>query len=181
MHPLKPKLAFAILVLSAGLTGCASFANLPQPTRDDQLGLKSLILVRNLGIGIGGALEHTGRALGSLRPAETARALAPGKLDAFKSKLAKESPGPDLAEYRRLRLEAFLGNVHAPNQVGELYLDGRGVAKNEIEAYAYFNFPRVCGHAEANLQRLAGKLSSKDKLRGQQRTVELQEELDWVR
>ncbi len=181
MHPLKPKLAFAILVLSTGLTGCASFANLPEPTSDDQWGLKSLILVRNSLYLVGELGHRAGGALASLRPAETARALAPGKLDAFMSKLAKESPGPDLAEYRRLRLEAFLGNVHAPNQVGELYLDGRGVAKNEIEAYAYFNFPRVCGHAEANLQRLAGKLSSKDKLRGQQRTVELQEELDWVR
>ena len=170
MHPLKPKLAFAILVLSAGLTGCASLRN-PDA---DQWGLKSLILVGELGHSIGGALT-------SLRPVETARALAPGKLDAFERKLAKESPGPDLAEYRRLRLNAFLGYVHAPNQVGELYLDGRGVAKNEIEAYAYFNFPRACDHAEANLQRLAGELSSEDKLRGQQRTIELQEELDWVR
>ena len=173
MHPLKPKLAFAILVLSVGLTGCASFAALRNPDAD-QWGLKSLILVGELGHSIGGALT-------SLRPVETARALAPGKLDAFERKLAKESPGPDLAEYRRLRLNAFLGYVHAPNQVGELYLDGRGVAKNEIEAYAYFNFPRACDHAEANLQRLAGELSSEDKLRGQQRTIELQEELDWVR
>ena len=174
MHPLKPKLAFAILVLSAGLTGCASLANMPSRPGDSQWGLKSLILVGELGHSIGGALT-------SLRPAETARALAPGKLDAFERKLAKESPGPDLAEYRRLRLNAFLGYVHAPNQVGELYLDGRGVEKDAIEAYAYFNFPRACDHAEANLQRLAGELSSEDKLRGQQRTIELQEELDWVR
>jgi TPR repeat protein len=178
MHPLKPKLAFAMLVLSASLTGCVTGGNLTYkngPPGDDQWFLKSLIWVAELG-------PQIGRALTPDKPAKTAQAHAPGgKLAAFESKLATESPGPDLAEYRRLRLNAFLGDVHAPNQVGELYLGGRGVAKNEIEAYAYFNFPRACEHAEANRQRLAGKLSSEDKLRGQQRTRELQKELDWVR
>ena len=174
MHHHKPKFAFAILVLSAGLTGCVTGGNLTYkngPPRDDQWFLKSLIWVAELGPQI----NKINRALTPAPPAKTTQALA------FESKLAKESPEPDLAEYRRLRLNAFQGDAHAPNQVGELYLEGRGVTKNKIEAYAYFNFPRACDHAEANRQRLAGELSSEDKLRGQQRTIELQKELDWVR
>jgi len=83
-----------------------------------------------------------------------------------------------LARYRRFRLNASLGDAHAPNSLGEFYLTGEDVAKNEIEAYAYFNLPRACGHAEANRQRLVKKLSSADILRGQQRTKELQKELE---
>ena len=83
-----------------------------------------------------------------------------------------------LALLRRFRLNASLGDAHAPNNLGEFYLKGEGVAKNEIEAYAYFNLPRACAHAEANRQRLGAKLSSEDRLRGQQRTKELQKELE---
>ena len=83
-----------------------------------------------------------------------------------------------LALLRRFRLNASLGDAHAPNNLGEFYLKGEGVAKNEIEAYAYFNLPRACAHAEANRQRLGAKLSSGDRLRGQQRTKELQKELE---
>lgn len=83
-----------------------------------------------------------------------------------------------LARYRRFRLNASLGDAHAPNSLGEFYLKGEDVAKDEIEAYAYFNFPSACAHAEANRQRLVKMLSSADMLRGQQRTKELQKELE---
>ena len=74
MHHHKPKFAFAILVLSAGLTGCVTGGNLTYkngPPRDDQWFLKSLIWVAELGPKI----NKINRALTPDKPAKRPRLL----------------------------------------------------------------------------------------------------------
>ena len=54
-----------------------------------------------------------------------------------------------------------------------------GVLKDEIEAYAYYNLAGITYEkARNNLTTLEKKLSPEARLRGQQRTKELQKEIE---
>ena len=70
---------------------------------------------------------------------------------------------------------------HAPCQVylGRCYADGLGVAKDEIEAYAYWNLAQITHEmGRSYLAGLEVNLPPEARLRGQQRTKELQKEIE---
>jgi hypothetical protein len=60
--------------------------------------------------------------------------------------------------------------------MGLCYLGGYGVTKDEVEAYAYFNLPGI-EDIRKLLDRLEKTMSAENVLRGQQRTKELQKEI----
>ena len=63
--------------------------------------------------------------------------------------------------------------------MGYCYVKGEGVAKDEIEAYAYWNLAGVRDEdARSNLAILEMRMSSDARLLGQQRTKQLQKEID---
>jgi TPR repeat protein len=63
--------------------------------------------------------------------------------------------------------------------LGLCYRNGEGVAKNEVEAYAYFNLAGITIEvARKNLAILEKEMSPDARIRGQQRTNELQKEIE---
>ena len=77
------------------------------------------------------------------------------------------------------RKAAEQGDTQAQRYLGQAYEMGEGVAKDDIEAYAYFNLSGITNE-EARTRRVLfeKKLSPEAVLRGQQRTKELQKEID---
>lgn len=77
------------------------------------------------------------------------------------------------------RKAAEQGDAHAQQYLGMAYELGAGVAKDDIEAYAYLNLSGITNE-DARKRRglLEKKLSPDAVLRGQQRTKELQKEIE---
>jgi TPR repeat protein len=77
------------------------------------------------------------------------------------------------------RKAADQGHTPAQLSLGNLYLDGESVSKDEIEAYAYFNLAGITNQdARKALARLEARMTLEDQLKGQQRTKELQKEME---
>jgi len=80
---------------------------------------------------------------------------------------------------RWYRKAADQGDVMAQCNLGFCYDKGTGVAKDEIEAYAYWNLSRITSEsARKNLSILEKKMSPDARLLGQQRTKQLQNEIE---
>ena len=75
--------------------------------------------------------------------------------------------------YRRA---AEQGNAKALTDLGFCYSKGEGVAKDEVEAYAYSNLAGMTSESARQKREffLDEKLSSATVLRGEQRTKEMQ-------
>jgi TPR repeat protein len=77
------------------------------------------------------------------------------------------------------RMAADQGDAGAQFGLGVCYYNGEGVAKDQVEAYAFFN---LAGITEEPARKLADylekRLSPEAVLRGQQRTKELQKEIN---
>ena len=77
------------------------------------------------------------------------------------------------------RKAAEQGSSGAQNNLGYSYANGEGVAKDEIEAYAYYNLAGITNeHARKNLAILEERMSPDARLLGQQRTKQLQKEIE---
>jgi TPR repeat protein len=77
------------------------------------------------------------------------------------------------------RKSAEQGNAHGQLNLGYCYAKGQGLAKDEIEAYAYWNLAGITlEDARINLAILEKKMSSDARLLGQQRTKQLQKEIE---
>jgi TPR repeat protein len=77
------------------------------------------------------------------------------------------------------RKAADQGYANAQRSLGLCYLNGEGVAKDEVEAYAYFNLAQPWSWgASGKLAILEKGMSPDARLRGQQRTKELQKEIE---
>jgi hypothetical protein len=76
------------------------------------------------------------------------------------------------------RKAAEQGDALAQYNLGYSYFYGKGVAKDELEAYAYFNLVGITSEDARKVITLIEKdLSPDARLRGQQRTKELQREI----
>jgi TPR repeat protein len=77
------------------------------------------------------------------------------------------------------RKAADRGHDLAQFELGVCYRNGEGVARNEVEAYAYFNLAGITfERARENLAILEKGMSPDARTRGQQRTKELQKEIE---
>jgi TPR repeat protein len=77
------------------------------------------------------------------------------------------------------RKAAAQGYAEAQIQLGYLYTRGQGVTKDEVEAYAYWSLvPARFQFIRDQLAVLETNLAPDARLRGQQRTKELQKEID---
>ena len=77
------------------------------------------------------------------------------------------------------RKSAEQGNARGQLILGYSYASGEGVAKDEIEAYAYWNLAGITlEDARKNLAILEKKMSPDARLLGQQRTKQLQKEIE---
>ena len=77
------------------------------------------------------------------------------------------------------RKAADQGYDLAQHSLGNCYLYGKGVAKDEVEAYAYFNLAGITEEdARKDLAILDKGMSSDARLRAQQRTKELQNDIE---
>ena len=77
------------------------------------------------------------------------------------------------------RKAADQGDAQAQFNLGVCYRKGEGVAKDEIEAYAYYNLAGITDEdARKDLAILEKGMSPDVRLRGQQRTKELQKEIE---
>jgi TPR repeat protein len=77
------------------------------------------------------------------------------------------------------RKAAEQGNASAQYNLGVCYAKGEGVAKDEIEAYAYWNLAGITDEdARKNLAILEKKMSRDEIASGQQRTKQLQKEIE---
>ena len=77
------------------------------------------------------------------------------------------------------RKAAEQGLAKAQYNLGVCYDNGEGVAKDEIEAYAYYNLAGITDeNARKNLAILEKKMSPDARLLGQQRTKQLQKEIE---
>jgi hypothetical protein len=71
------------------------------------------------------------------------------------------------------------GSISALQTLGLLYRDGAGVVKDEVEAYAYFNLAGISEESARTLRESLEKLMTPEaRMRGQQRTKELQKEIE---
>ena len=77
------------------------------------------------------------------------------------------------------RKAADQGNSKAHHNIAFLYRDGVGVAKDQVEAYAYLNLASIVEEVSRKWRDdLEDKMTPEAVLRGQQRTKELQKEID---
>ena len=77
------------------------------------------------------------------------------------------------------RKAAEQGFAAAQYNLGYSYENGEGVAKDEIEAYAYYNLAGITDEdARKNLAILEKKMSRDEIASGQQRTKQLQKEIE---
>ena len=71
------------------------------------------------------------------------------------------------------------GHAYAQHNLAALYQDGVGVAKDQVEAYAYYNLASIVEEVSRKWRdKLEEKMSPEALLRGQQRTKELQKEIE---
>ena len=77
------------------------------------------------------------------------------------------------------RKAADQGDAAAQHNLGNSYYTGNGVVKNQVEAYAYYNLAGITIElAREKLNLLEKILPPEAVLRGQQRTMELQKEIE---
>ena len=77
------------------------------------------------------------------------------------------------------RKAAEQGDANSQYRLGLHYAQGKGVAKDEVEAYAYLNLAGIEDETARKVLAEFEKLISSDvRLRGQQRTKELQKEIE---
>ena len=77
------------------------------------------------------------------------------------------------------RKAADQGHAKAQFNLGTCYRNGHGVAKDEVEAYAFYNLAGITNeNARKNLAILEKGMSPDARLRGQQRSKELQKEIE---
>jgi len=77
------------------------------------------------------------------------------------------------------RKSADQGFARAQGSLAFCYINGQGVPKDEIEAYAYWNLAQVTDEkSRRNFSRLEEALSPEERLKGQQRTRELQKDIE---
>ena len=85
----------------------------------------------------------------------------------------------EMKAFEGYKVLAEKGVREAQYNLGLCYDKGEGVAKDQVEAYAYFNLAAVTDEdARKNLEILKKKLSPEALLRGQQRAKELQKEIE---
>ena len=85
---------------------------------------------------------------------------------------------PSLAAKWYLK-SAEQGHVHAQCQVGYLYLLGRGLPRDEIEAYAYLNMASATIESlREEVIKLESKMPPSARYAGQQRTRQLVKEVE---
>jgi hypothetical protein len=78
-----------------------------------------------------------------------------------------------------LRKAADQGYSKAHHNIAFLYRDGVGVAKDQVEAYAYLNLAGIVEEVSREWRdKLEDKMTPEAVLRGEQRTKELQKEID---
>ena len=80
----------------------------------------------------------------------------------------------DLAETKK-RAEA--GNAVAQFNLGGMYAEGRGVPKDDVEAYAWFNISAV-SNQKAKENRDKADLTPEERARAQKRSTELFNEIE---
>lgn len=77
------------------------------------------------------------------------------------------------------RMAAEQGNPHGLGNLGDIYANGRGIPKDEIEGYAYYNLSSATVESDRKwLTLLEEKISPEARFRGQQRSKEIQKEID---
>jgi TPR repeat protein len=77
------------------------------------------------------------------------------------------------------RQAADKGNSDGQRALGYCYQDGTGVAKDEIEAFAYWTLAAITdAEARGKLVDLKGKMTPAALSRGEQRSIELQKEIE---
>lgn len=78
-----------------------------------------------------------------------------------------------------LRKGAMLGSAECLYDLGLSYEYGTGVSKDEVEAYACYNIAAITiEQARHSLEAIEKKLTTEARLRGQQRSRELQKEIE---
>ena len=85
----------------------------------------------------------------------------------------------DVEAVKWWRKAADQGDAAAQHNLGNSYYTGNGVVKNQVEAYAYYNLAGITIElAREKLNLLEKILPPEAVLRGQQRTMELQKEIE---
>ena len=138
-------------------------------------------------------------ALLALLPWSASAGMTPEEVEAFEGAKAKAEQGDAKAQFNLgylyyngegvtkdfvqavswWRKAADQGNAPAQFNLGNSYANGEGVTKDEIEAYAYYNLARITNEsARRNLAILEKKMSRDEIASGQQRTKQLQKEIE---
>ena len=125
--------------------------------------------------------------------------MSPEEVNAFEGYKAKAEKGDPVAQFnlgvcydngegvakdqveavRWYRKAADQGYAIAQSNLGNCYAKGKGVAKDQVEAYAFFNLAGITEEFARESRDIAEKILSPEAvLRGQQRTKELQKEID---
>lgn len=86
----------------------------------------------------------------------------------------------DVEATKWYRKAADQGESFSQYELGNSYYNGIcGVAEDRVEAYAYFNLARKnCSNARRDFDYMEKQMSPEDRLRGQQRSRELQKEIE---
>jgi TPR repeat protein len=85
----------------------------------------------------------------------------------------------EVKAFEGYKAKALKGDSDAQGMLGVCYFNGYGVAKDEVEAYAYYNLAGITNEiARKNLANLEQGMSPEIRIRGQQRTKELQKEIE---
>jgi len=84
----------------------------------------------------------------------------------------------EVKHFQETKVLVEKGDSNAQDDLGFCYYNGLGVAKDDIEAYAYLNLAGITNErARKKLAELEAKLTPDARLKGQQRTKELQKEI----
>jgi len=85
----------------------------------------------------------------------------------------------EVEAFNLFRKAADQGDSMAHHNIAFLYRDGVGVAKDQVEAYAYLNLASIVEEVSRKWRdKLEDNMTPEAVLRGQQRTKELQKEID---
>jgi len=135
----------------------------------------------------------------ALLPMQALAGMTPGEVKVFEGYKAKAETGDRVAQFilgncyayglgvakdqvqavSWYRKAAEQGDAAAQFFLGNCYAFGEGVAKDEIEAYAYYNLAGMTyKDARKNLAILEKKISRDGIASGQQRTKQLQKEIE---
>jgi TPR repeat protein len=85
----------------------------------------------------------------------------------------------DVKKFEAFKVKADLGDAASQYSVGVCYATGKGVRKDEFEAYAYWSLAATSNNrARSSLTTLEADLTSSARLFGQQRAKDLQKEIE---